>query len=71
MPKYGVRSRANCAARIFPRRAGKTAGHQNAVDVLEERRRILVLRHLALDPVEIDLHLVGDAAMGKRLDQRL
>src|SRR6266568_4018102 len=66
MPKYGTsRSRANCAARA------EAAGHQDAVDMLQERRRILVLEHLALNPVEIDLHLVGDAAMGERLDQRL
>ena len=49
----------------------EAAGHQDAVDVLEERRRVLVLEDLALDPVEIDLHLVGDAAMRQRLDQRL
>src|SRR4030081_2270441 len=48
----------------------EAAGHQNAVDVFEKRRGILVLEHLALDPVEIDLHLVGDAAMRQRLDQR-
>ena len=48
----------------------EAAGHQDAVDVFEERRRVLVLEHLALDPVEIDLHLVGDAAMRQRLDQR-
>src|ERR1700733_1410116 len=48
----------------------ETAGHQNAIDVFQERRGILVLEHLALDPVEIDLHLVGDAAMRQRLDQR-
>src|SRR4030088_1832703 len=47
----------------------KAAGHQNAVDVLEKWRGILVLEHLALDPVEIDLHLVGDAAMRQGLDQ--
>src|SRR5207237_1637470 len=49
----------------------ESAGHQDAVDVLEEWRWILVLEYLALDPVEIDLHLVGDAAMRERLDQRL
>ena len=48
----------------------EAAGHQDAVDMLEERRGILVLEHLALDPVEIDLDLVGDAAMRQRLDQR-
>ncbi len=48
----------------------EAAGHQDAVDMLEKRRGILVLEHFALDPVEIDLHLVGDAAMRQRLDQR-
>ncbi len=38
--------------------------------MLEERRRVLILEYLALDPVEIDLHLVGDAAMRQRLGQR-
>ena len=32
--------------------------------------RVLVLEDLALDPVEADLHLVGDAAVIERLDQR-
>ena len=48
----------------------EAARHQDAVDVLEERRRVLALEHLALDPVEIDLDLVGDAAVRERLDQR-
>ena len=48
----------------------EAARHQNAVDVLEKRRRVFILEHFALDPVEIDLHLVGDAAMRQRLDQR-
>ena len=48
----------------------EAARHQDAVDVLEERRRVLLLEHLGLDPVEIDLDLVGDAAMRERLDQR-
>ena len=39
--------------------------------MFEERRRILVLEHFAFDPVELDLHLIGDAAVGQRLDQRL
>ena len=49
----------------------EAAGHQDAVDVFEERRRILVLENFGLDPVEVDLHLVGDAAVRQRLDQRL
>ncbi len=39
--------------------------------MLQEGRRVLALEGLALDPVEIDLHLVGDAAMGQGLDERL
>ena len=49
----------------------EAAGHEDAVDALEEGRRILALEDLALDPVEVDLHPVGDAAMDQRLDQRL
>src|SRR5499427_3665363 len=48
----------------------ESARNENAVDVLEERRRVFVLEHFGLDPVEIDLHLVGDAAVRQRLDQR-
>jgi len=74
IPKYGTwRSRANCAAADLAFRAAlsEPARHQNAVDVLQERRRILVLEHFGFDPVEIDLHLVGDAAMRQRLDEGL
>ena len=39
--------------------------------MLEMRRRVGLLEDLALDPVELDLHAIGDAAMGQRLDQRL
>jgi len=73
MPKYGTVAdtgelrRADLA---FGAALAEAAGHQNAVDVFEERRRVLVLEHFALDPVEIDLHLVGDAAMRQRFDQR-
>ena len=48
----------------------EAARHQDAVDVFQERRRVLVLEHLGFDPVELDLDLVGDAAMRQRLDQR-
>src|SRR5580704_9385782 len=66
MPKYGTwRSRANGAA------LAEAAGHEYSVDMFEKRRRVFVLEHLALDPVEVDLNLVGDAAVGERLDQRL
>ena len=49
----------------------EAARYQNAVHVLEKRRRILALEHLGFDPIEIDADLVGDAAVGERLDQRL
>src|SRR5262249_16347614 len=49
----------------------ETTGHEDAIHVFEKWRRILVLEHLALDPVEIHLHLVRDAAIRHRPDQRL
>ena len=49
----------------------EAAGHEDAVDAFEIGRRVLALEDLALDPVEIDLDLVGDAAVMQRLDQRL
>src|SRR5881394_2001036 len=36
----------------------EAAGDENAVHVLQIRRRVLALEHLALDPGELDLHLV-------------
>ena len=67
---------------VLPREAGgvdhalraalaEAARHQDAVDPVELRRRVAVLEHLGLDPLEIDLHRVGDAAVVERLDQRL
>ena len=41
----------------------EAARHQNAVDLFEERRRVFVLEYVGFDPVEIDLDLVGDAAV--------
>src|SRR5215831_17014530 len=49
----------------------EAARDQNAVHVLEKRRRISALEHLGFDPIEIDANLIGDAAVGERLDQRL
>ena len=48
----------------------EAAGHQDAVDVLQECRRIGPLEDFAVDPVEMDLHIVRDAAMHQRLGQR-
>ena len=73
MPKYGTLPFARelrGADFAFGAALAEAARHQDAVDVFEERRRVLVLEHLALDPVEIDLDLVGDAAVRQRLDQR-
>src|SRR3984957_6685148 len=49
----------------------EAARNQDAVDVLEERRRVFIFEDLTFDPVEVDLHFVGDAAMRQRFDQRL
>src|SRR5262249_41487839 len=49
----------------------EAARHQNSIHVLEKWRRIPLLEHVGFDPIEIDAHLVGDAAVGERLDQRL
>ena len=48
----------------------EAAGHENAVDVLKIGRGILALEDLRIDPVEIDFHPVGDAAMHERFHQR-
>ena len=65
--------RAKLAALDLAFRAAlaEAARHQNAVHVLEMDGGILALEGLRLDPFEIDLHLVGDAAMDERLVQRL
>jgi hypothetical protein len=49
----------------------EAARDQDAVDALEERRRVLALEDLALDPVELHLDPVGDAAVVQGLDERL
>ena len=74
MPKYGTcRSRANCAARIFPSapRWPKPPGTRMPLTCSRNGAGSSLLEHLGFDPVEIDLHLVGDAAVRERLDQRL
>ena len=48
----------------------EAAGNEDAVDPVEARRRVAVLQRLGLDPVEVDLDRVGDAAVVERLDQR-
>ena len=49
----------------------KTAGHQDAVDLFEIGRRVFLFEDLRLDPLELDLDAIGDAAVIERLDQRL
>jgi hypothetical protein len=73
MPKYGtLRSRANLAARILPSAAlAETARHQDAMHLFQPGRGVFLLEDLRFDPFEADPHAVGDAAMGKRLHQRL
>ena len=49
----------------------EAARNEDAVHALEIGGRVLLLEDFRLDPVEVDLHLVGDAAMDERLLQRL
>ena len=73
MPKYGtlrVAREGDGVDLAFRAALAEAARHQDAVHPLQIGRRVLLLEDLALDPVEVDLHLVGDAAMLERLDQR-
>ena len=73
MPKNGtLRSRANFTALdlAFGAALAEAARHQNAVDILQEDRGVVALEHFAVDPVQMHLHIVGQAAMGQRLGQR-
>src|SRR3990170_4573867 len=58
-------------ASLTPHKLRAASRHENAVDALEERRRIVALEHLALDPRHVDLDLVGDAAVNERFRQAL
>ena len=49
----------------------EAAGHQNPVHAFEQRRWILALEDLALDPLQPNLDVVGDAGMDQRLVERL
>ena len=49
----------------------EAAGHQYAVDIFEEAGGVVALEHFAVDPVQMDFHIIGQAAMGQRLGQRL
>ena len=74
MPKYG-RPRVAGEFRGLDLALGaalaEAARHQNAIHVLEIGGGVLALEDLGFDPFEIDLHLVGDAAMNQRLAERL
>ena len=74
MPKYGtLRSRANCAARILPSapRSPKPPGTRMPWTCSRNGAGSSRSNTSRLDPVELDLDLVGDAAVRQRLDQRL
>ncbi len=71
--KGTLRSRAKRAARILPSapRWPKPPGTRMPWTCSRCARRVVALEDLRLDPVEIDLDPIGDAAMRQRLDQRL
>ena len=73
MPKYGtLRSRAKRAASILPSvpRSPKPPGTRMPCTPSRCCTASSLLEDLAVEPVELDLHVVGDAAMGQRLGQR-
>ncbi len=73
MPKYGTwRSRANCAALILPSapRWPKPPGTRMPLTCSRSGVGSSFSNTSELDPVELDLHLVGDAAVRQRLGQR-
>ena len=45
--------------------------HEDAVDVFEMRDGVLVFEDFGLKPFDVDADIVGDAAVGQRLGQRL
>src|SRR5579859_994 len=49
----------------------EAARHQDAVDAGQVMDRVLGLEDLGIDPAQLDLHPVGETAMGQRLRQRL
>src|SRR5208283_4075626 len=49
----------------------EAAGNENAVNVLELRGRVGAFENLRLDPVEIDLDAIGEAAVRQGLDEAL
>ena len=46
----------------------EATGHQDAVDLFQPGRRVFLFEDFAFDPVELDAHTVGHAAMRQRLD---
>ena len=74
MPKNGTRrSRAKLHGGDLALGAAlaEAAGDQDAVHPLEPLDGMGLLEDLAVDPVELHAHAVGDAAMAERLGQRL
>ena len=49
----------------------EAARHQDSMDALEVLDAVLALKDFRIDPVQPDPHIVGYAAMGQRLTQRL
>src|SRR5260221_403612 len=48
----------------------EAAGDEDAVDAFDLDDRVLLLEDLGIERIELDAHIVGDAAMGERLGQR-
>jgi hypothetical protein len=60
LPLAGEARRADLA---FASPRAEPAGHEDAADSFEERRRVFPLKNLALDPIQVDLDPVRDRAV--------
>jgi hypothetical protein len=49
----------------------EAAGHEDRVEVFQIGRRVFAVEDLGIDPLRLDLHPVGHAAMGQRLGMDL
>ena len=74
MPKYGMLSLARDLRRLHhAARAAiaEAAGHEDAVRAVEQRRAVRLLERLGLDPLDVHLQLVREAAVIQRLVEAL
>ena len=67
---FAFAGKAHTGDLAFGTAFAKAAGHQDAVHRFEPHRDILALEFLGIEPLDIDLDAVGDAAMDQRFGER-